>query len=263
LLHQASYQFPKIPLLHHYRSAHPALIAFSNKHFYEGKLTAYPSSELKEYPIKHHLVEKAVFENRVNDVEAKAIAKLISIKLKENKSLGIVAFSEDQLARIWKHLEGSIQDELLHHQETHGGFFKALENVQGDECDSLIIGFGYAPNENGDFHLRFGPMNTENGRKRLNVLLTRARESIDFFCSVKASDFKLSDNESINLLRQWIAFSERSESNQELVFPYGLSPTIDGNTLTFDRIQTALPKAREVATLQNVLEQRGWNVQYS
>ena len=263
LLHQASYQLPKIPLLHHYRSAHPGLIAFSNKHFYEGKLTAYPSSELKKYPIRHHFVENAVFENRVNDVEAQALAAHISSQLTTKKSLGIVAFSEDQLTQIWKHLNGNLQNELLHHQETHGGFFKTLENVQGDECDSLIIGFGYAPKENGDFHLRFGPMNTENGRKRLNVLLTRARESIDFFCSVKASDFKLSDNESINLLRQWIAFSEKSESNQEIVFPYELAPKIHDNTLTFDRVQTALSKAREVATLQNVLEQRGWKIQYS
>ena len=135
--------------------------------------------------------------------------------------------------------------------------------MQGDECDSLIIGFGYAPNENGDFHLRFGPMNTENGRKRLNVLLTRARESIDFFCSVRSSDFKLSDNESINLLRQWIAFSERNESNNEVVFPYDLEPKIEGRTLVFNRIQNTLPTAREIVTLQSVLESRGWNVQFA
>ncbi|MFK7785713.1 MAG: AAA domain-containing protein [Crocinitomicaceae bacterium] len=262
LLHQASYQFPKVPLLHHYRSAHPSLIAFSNKHFYEGKLTAYPSSDVNEHPIKHHFIENAVFENRVNEIEAKAIAAHISNLLTKKKSLGIVAFSEEQLACIWKQLDASAQEELLLHQESHGGFFKALENVQGDECDSLVIGFGYAPNQDGDFHLRFGPINTENGRKRLNVLLTRARESIDFFCSVKASDFKLSENESINLLRQWIAFSEKSQSNGNVVFPYGLNPRVNGNSLTFDRIQTVLSKAREVATLQNVLEQRGWKVEY-
>ncbi len=262
LLHQASYQFTKVPLLHHYRSAHPSLIAFSNKHFYEGKLTAYPSSDLNEHPIKHHYIENAVFENRINDREAKAIAAHISKRLTQKKSLGIVAFSEEQLACIWKQFDASTQEELLLHQETHGGFFKALENVQGDECDSLVIGFGYAPNPGGDFHLRFGPMNTENGRKRLNVLLTRARESIYFFCSVKASDFKLSENESINLLRQWIAFSEKSESNRDVAFPYGLSPHVDGHSLTFNKIQTVLPKAREVATLQSVLEQRGWKLEY-
>jgi len=263
LLHQASYHFPKIPLLHHYRSVHPELIAFSNKHFYDGKLTAYPSANERQHPIRHHFVENATFENRANETEAKAIAAHISLQLNEEKSLGIVAFSEEQLSCIWRQLDASSQEALLTHQETHGGFFKALENVQGDECDSLIIGFGYAPNEDGDFHLRFGPMNTANGRKRLNVLLTRARESIDFFCSVKSSDFKLSDNESINLLRQWIAFSEKSEANNEVFFPYGLNPKIEAKSLIFNQIHTTLPKARELATLQNVLEHRGWNVQYS
>ena len=263
LLHQASYHFPKVPLLHHYRSAHPELIAFSNKHFYDGKLTAYPSSRSTERPIKHHFIENALFKDRVNEIEAKAIARHISIKLKEKKSIGIVAFSEEQLAYIWKQLDASTQDTFFNHQEIHGGFFKALENVQGDECDSLIIGFGYAPNENGDFHLRFGPMNTENGRKRLNVLLTRARESIDFFCSVKSSDFKLSDNESINLLRQWISFSERSESSNQVTFPHGLTPRVEGNSLVFERIQETLPNARELATLESVIENRGWNVSYA
>ena len=263
LLHQASYYFPKVPLLHHYRSVHPELIAFSNKHFYEGKLTAYPSAQSTERPIKHHFIENAVFIDRVNEIEAKAIASHISISIKQPKSIGIVAFSEEQLACIWKQFDSETQEKLLNHQETHGGFFKALENVQGDECDSLIIGFGYAPNENGDFHLRFGPMNTSNGRKRLNVLLTRARESIDFFCSVRSSDFKLSDNESINLLRQWIAFSETDFSASHVQFPYGLTPKIDGSTLTFNRIQEYLPNSREVATLQNVLENRGWDVSYA
>lgn len=263
LLHQASYYFPKVPLLHHYRSAHPQLIAFSNKHFYDGKLRAYPSAQSTEQPIKHHFVENATFIDRVNESEAKTIATHISNSLKRPKSIGIVAFSEEQLACIWKQLDSEIQEKLRVHQETHGGFFKALENVQGDECDCLIIGFGYAPNENGEFHLRFGPMNTANGRKRLNVLLTRARESIDFFCSVRSSDFKLSDNESINLLRQWISFSETNSSTNHLSFPHGLTPKIDGSALTFNRIQDFLPNAREVATLQSVLESRGWKLHYS
>ena len=263
LLHQASYYFPKVPLLHHYRSVHPELIAFSNKHFYEGKLSAYPSVHSSKRPITRHFIENAVFIDRVNELEAKAIASHISIKLKQTKSIGIVAFSEEQLACIWKQLDSEVQEKLRIHQDTYGGFFKAVENVQGDECDFLIIGFGYAPNETGDFHLRFGPMNTANGRKRLNVLLTRARESIDFFCSVRSSDFKLSDNESINLLRQWIAFAESDFAASKVQFPYGLTPKIEGETLTFDRIQEYLPNSREVATLQSVLESRGWNVSYA
>lgn len=263
LLHQASYHFSKVHLLHHYRSSHPSLIAFSNKHFYEDKLSAYPSVEHHEHPIRHHFVGNAVFTDRTNLMEAKAIAQFISTRLTETKSMGIVAFSEEQLNCVWKQLDSSDQEKLIVHQEKHGGFFKALENVQGDECDRLVIGFGYAPNEQGSFHLRFGPMNTANGRKRLNVLLTRSRESIDFFCSVRSSDFKLSDNESINLLRQWIAFSEKQDIMNHVQFPHELQPAINGKTLTFHQIQHKLASAREVATLQQVLENRGWMVAYT
>lgn len=262
LLHQASYHFPKVPLLHHYRSAHPELIAFSNKHFYGGQLSAYPSAKRDQAPITHHFVEGATFENRRNEVEATAIVRFISNQLPRSKSIGIVAFSEEQLNCITQQLDSNTYEALLAHQETHGGFLKALENVQGDECDHLIIGFGYAPNNDGDFHMRFGPMNTQNGRKRLNVLLTRARESIDFFCSVKSTDFKLSDNESINLLRQWIAFSEQQAELSSVKFPHDLHPEVTGSTLTFYRIQEKLPQARELATLQSVLEMRGWTVEY-
>ncbi len=262
LLHQARYYFPKVPLLHHYRSEHPDLIAFSNKHFYEGKLRAYPSYSLNQRPLTHHFVEGGRFIDRTNEPEAKALVSHLKSKLASQKSIGVVAFSEEQLNCIWKTLGSEFQEAFMEHQEKHGGFFKALENVQGDECDALIIGFGYAQNETGDFHKRFGPMNTANGRKRLNVLLTRARVTIDFFCSVRSSDFTLSDNESINLLRQWIAFSENARTTETIAFPYGLTPTIEGNSIQFNRIQEELVNARELTTLQGVLEGRGWNVQY-
>lgn len=263
LLHQARYYFPKVPLLHHYRSEHPDLIAFSNAHFYEGKLRAYPSYSQNQRPLTHHFVEGGRFVDRTNEREAMALVAHLKTRLNSTKSMGVVAFSEEQLNCIWKALGAELQETFLEYQEKNGGFFKTLENVQGDECDALIIGFGYAPNETGDFHKRFGPMNTANGRKRLNVLLTRARGTIDFFCSVRSSDFTLSDNESINLLRQWIAFSERAQSTETIAFPYGLSPTIDGNSIQFSRIQEVLSNARELSTLQGVLESRGWNVEYA
>jgi hypothetical protein len=79
---------------------------------------------------------------------------------------------------------------------------------------------------------------------------------------VKSTDFKLSDNESINLLRQWIAFSENNISETKLDLPFGLKGTIKDNTIEFSEIQETLPNAREIATLQSVLSNRGWMVKY-
>ncbi|MCH2223636.1 MAG: DUF4011 domain-containing protein [Crocinitomicaceae bacterium] len=261
LLHQANYQLDKIKLQHHYRSIHSQLIEFSNIHFYDNHLCNYPAPS-SGMVISHHYVENALFENRSNKKEATAVGIQIEKALETNKTIGIVAFSEEQLKCIWETLPQKIQTKLEIQLEKNRGFFKALENIQGDECDQLIISFGYGRNNDGDFHMRFGPMNMETGRKRLNVLLTRAKECIHFFCSVHSSNFKLSDNESINLLRKWIQFSERSSKADNLKFPFGLTPVINGNELTFHKIQEVIPNARELVTLHSLLTQRGWIVKY-
>ena len=262
LLHQANYHWNKVHLQHHYRSVHPDLIAFSNKHFYNGELKAYPSYSSMT-PLHHHYVEEGKFIDRQNEIEAKTLATAIETALTSNGSVGIVAFSEEQLNCIWHSMSEKSQQILSEKIDNNQGFFKALENVQGDECDHLFISFGYGKNADNEFHMRFGPMATSNGRKRLNVLLTRAIRSIDIFCSVRSTDFKLSDNESINLLRQWMAYSENYQPAQLLSFPFELNPDIDDNQLTFHRIQEKLPLSQEIVTLHNVLENRGWAISYN
>ncbi len=262
LLHQANYHLKKVPLSHHYRSNHPDLIAFSNKHIYNNQLKAYPSFK-SEKPIQHMFCEKGGFLNRQNEVEAKEIAKEIEVRLNHKNSVGIVAFSEEQLNCIWNNLSAKTQGKLTARQDENTVFFKALENVQGDECDHLLISFGFSKNEDGELHHRFGPMNTVNGRKRLNVLVTRAKETISFYCSIKSTDFKLSSNESVNLLRQWVQFSESYSENEQLSFPHDLTPNVNLNTLTFNSVQNQLSSAKELVTLQNVLMSRGWKVDYN
>ena len=261
LLHQANYHLKKISLSHHYRSNHPDLIAFSNKHIYNNQLKSYPSFK-SERPIQHYFCDKGVFVNRQNEVEAKEIAKEIEVRLNSRTSIGIVAFSEEQLNCIWNNLSSKTQGKLTLRLEENTAFFKSLENVQGDECDHLLISFGFSKNEDDELHHRFGPMNTVNGRKRLNVLVTRAKETISFYCSIKSTDFKLSSNESVNLLRQWIQFSETYSEDENRTFPHGLHPTEKSNTLIFKSIQNQLSSAKELVTLQNVLNKRGWKVNY-
>lgn len=262
LLHQASFYWERTPLLHHYRSSHPDLIAFSNKHFYENELEAYPTYQC-ELPLRHHFIENGRFIDRVNPEEAKYISRLVKEALRSTNEIGVVAFSEEQLKCIWDELEPSDQALLSERLDQNNGFFKAVENVQGDECDHLIISFGYGKNENDEFHLRFGPMNTVNGRKRLNVLLTRSRKRIDFVSSVKSSDFKLTDNESINLIKQWLHFIENYSFDDTLVMPHDLDTSCRSNEITITAIHSKLNSAREIVTNQAVLEQRGWKIVYN
>jgi len=262
VLHQASFYWNTIGLKHHYRSEHPALIHFSNKHFYKNELVAFPSVQQELQPIMWHYCEKGRFINRKNQEEAKHVAELIEKVIDSANVLGIVAFSESQLAEINGHLSSKTLEKLEERIENDTAFFKALENVQGEECDLLIISFGYGYSEENEFHMRFGPMNSKNGTKRLNVLLTRARKKIDFFSSVKASDFKLRSNEAINLLRQFLLQLENATTTDNSDFPFGLTPQISSNQLTIEHVYEKMHDAEEVLTLVSVLENRGWNLAF-
>lgn len=266
LLHQAGFYWKNRSLKHHYRSVHPALIEFSNRHFYSNSLIAYPSANSVDNPIQLHRCENGIFENRVNEEEAKMVVGLIERKLQLSDSFGVVAFSESQLDCIWKKLNPTTQSHISEKIETGNVFFKSLENVQGEESDQLIISLGYAKNREGDFQLRFGPINQKNGSKRLNVLLTRAKKSIDFVTSVSSHDFKISDNESVNLLRLFLIQLENSSTHplSKLHFPFGLIPEItpssNGNIIHFPAIYSRLSDANELVTFQRVLENRGWEI---
>lgn len=66
-------------------------------------------------------------------------------------------------------------------------FIRNLENVQGDERDIVIISYTYAPREpGGALFQRFGPLNTEGGERRFNVLITRAKWRMEVFSSIRS-----------------------------------------------------------------------------
>ena len=165
---------------------------------------------------------------------------------------------------IWKSCSPRVQDLITAKQEENQLFFKALENVQGDEADILIISLGYARNPEGSFQMRFGPLNQANGHKRLNVLLTRAKQEMHFFTSVKATDFELSENESVNLLRRFLTDLEQfQDSRKELVFPYGLEVTeLEKNRVHFKNSYAQIPNASDLVTFHRVMKQRGWVLYY-
>jgi len=263
LLHQASFYWKNVGLKHHYRSEHPELLRFSNYHFYNNELITFPSFKQEKTPVNWHFSKNGIFDERKNEIEAKAVAVYIEKVIDSKEMIGIVAFSETQLAEIYTQLSPQTKEKLEIRLDSDTAFFKALENVQGEECDQLIISLGYGKNENGEFHMRFGPLNTKNGSKRLNVLLTRARKKIDFFSSVKGSDFKISSNEAIDLLRLYLLQLE-SLSNEVIPqqFPYSLLPNVTGNSLAFESIYAKIQNANELVTLVNVMENRGWKISF-
>jgi len=171
-------------LLWHYRSRDERLIALSNIEIYGNSLTTFPASDSHD-AVEHVLVLNGkhlkVATNSQND-EVEKVLDLIRLHLREHpdESLGVITFGTSHLRKLELalHQERARNTELdnwLDLQIVEPFFLKNLERVQGDERDAIIISTGYGKDANGKMNLRWGPLNSENGRRRLNVAITRAK----------------------------------------------------------------------------------------
>jgi superfamily I DNA and/or RNA helicase len=261
LMQQSAFYSEKHFLSYHYRSAHPDLISFSNSYFYENRLHVFPLSKMNEV-VSFHFVEDGCFIDRKNVAEAKAIADFLE-NYSWKKSIGLVAFSEEQLNCILEACSPKVIEHLEKQQEQNRGFVKALEKVQGDEADCLVISFGYGKNSEGEFTNRFGPVNQAEGHKRLNVLFSRAKEKIEFFASVCSADFQLSENESVNLLRKWFVFCENADrKSNKLQIPFKLEFTTEGNKIAVKNASSSIESAEDLLTFHQIMSLRNWKINY-
>jgi hypothetical protein len=74
-----------------------------------------------------------------------------------------------------------------------GLFVKNLENVQGDERDHIIISTTFGPDAENKFRRNFGALSRLGGERRLNVLVTRARDMIHVLTSIPRSEYLSSE----------------------------------------------------------------------
>jgi hypothetical protein len=214
LLHQAAFYLPSKHLRHHYRSEDPSLIAFSNQHFYDNSLVVWPSRTDANSGLFDHYIQDGCYEQQQNKREAKAVAKQLKNQLHNSQKFGLVAFSEAQLSCIYQELSSSEQAHLEQRIQERSAFFLALEQVQGEECEILLISFGYAKNEAQQFSLKLGPMTQAQSGRRLNVLLTRAQKALHFYSSVRAADFPSKRSAATNKLWEWFVFLENNKVTQ-------------------------------------------------
>lgn len=261
LLDHAAFYLPSYKLQYHYRSENPALIDFSNQHFYNNSLISFPSSGSSEKAIQWHYIENAIYQDGVNLKEAKWTAEFLRSKMKLNAAkLGVVAFSANQLQAILNYFSPQEQSLIEELQDKDLLFFKTLDQVQGDECDEIIISFGYAYSEKGTFDMRFGPVNLDSGSKRLNVLFSRAKKTIHFISSVKSSDFSLSNNESIRILLKWFIHIENPLMENKNIFKVHHFRQLDEKTLEIKNLADWSTNVFDLMSLTLVLKNRGWNL---
>lgn len=220
----------------HYRSKHHTLIAFSNFHFYHGSLTVFPSAfeDHPEFGVRDRFVG-GTFNDHTNPQEAKAIVEAVidHVKNRGHESLGVATMNFEQREYIDELLEERLRNDpfgrtfaerMQNHKEPL--FIKNLENVQGDERDVIFISMTYGPREpRGPVPQRFGPINTELGWRRLNVLFTRARMRVVVFRSLEPEEIKLEPGKTSGLpaFRGYLAYA-KGERLQQPPTPSGQEP---------------------------------------
>lgn len=209
-------RLPRLWLSWHYRSRDEGLIAFSNRYYYEGRLSSFPAPPegREELGISWRHVN-GQFERgkkRVNRAEADAVVAEVRAILaaKPEASIGVVTFNVEQRDLVLDLLEAARDervDAALARLEDPL-FVKNLENVQGDERDVVLFTLAFSPDpETGKLPLNFGPLNRAGGERRLNVAITRARERVVIFSSFTPEHIELDRTSSTGLehLRDYLA----------------------------------------------------------
>ena len=166
----------------HYRSKHPLLIQFSNAAIYS-RLVVKPNRH--DYVPIRFVDVQGTWENRHNDAEAKKLIEILQgLKIGQDiPSILVATLNTDQrnhiLTTIEKEREVNAEFARRMAQFEDAGFgVKNLENLQGDECDIVMLSVGYGKSPDGRFRKNYGPMNQKHGYRLLNVLITRARHKI-------------------------------------------------------------------------------------
>lgn len=259
-------RFPELMLRWHYRSRDERLIAFSNAAIYGGRLQTFPCA-FRTHP-NLGVGLRAVAgtydraRTRTNPVEAKAVVDELAKRLRSpdasptNRSLGVVAFSLAQQTAIQ-----DLFDELVDGDDdvrrTVGELeepvlIKNLESIQGDERATMLFSIGYGRDESGRMAMNFGPMNRAGGERRLNVAITRAREQMLVFSTIRAGDIDLARTgaSGVRLLRDFLEFAEHG----------ALTPGSAGAaSATGASVHAGRPDALE-QSIAHALEARGWTV---
>lgn len=181
----------------HYRSRDERLIAVSNEHVYHRSLTTFPAADAQD-AVRHVEVPASPGINgsaNSPEVEVAAVVELVRehVRRHPGESLGIIAFGAKHEARIEAALfqamaEDPAFERALNARTDEPWFVKAIERVQGDERDAVILSVGYGKGADGRLRYFWGPLLREGGERRLNVAISRAKRRMTLVTSFSPDD---------------------------------------------------------------------------
>lgn len=221
ILEMANQAFTKRQLRWHYRSRDDRLIRYSNHAVYDNNLIIFPSPNQRTENGRTGVSLVRIegnYKSGLNRGEAKAVIEetLRFMAEQPHRSLGVVTMNKKQQEFLEEQFYHILNDnpaaaEYVEHWNSHKDglesfFIKNLESVQGDERDVIFISTVYGAERPGEkVAQRFGPINGVAGRRRLNVLFTRAKEQMVTFSSMEANDVT-AKNPGTEMLRGWLEY---------------------------------------------------------
>lgn len=232
LLDLANTFLESVRLKWHYRSKNEELISFSNHYIYKDYLITFPISRMKKEDegLEYYCVPEGIYDRggtRTNKEEAKLVSKLIieNIEKYPERSIGVVTFSVCQKNCIQNTLMEELKDIKQDNLEKYNKimlyindesvkepfFIKNLENVQGDERDTIIFSICYGKDsEDGALAYNLGRLTRDEGRKRINVATSRSKINMKVVCSFDPEDLVISKEEQTGLaaLKQFLCYAK-------------------------------------------------------
>ncbi len=208
LMHEIQNVIP-IKLLWHYRSISEELIQFSNKMFYNSSLIFYPCTYKNEDYGIHLIKVEGEWDERKNKKEADMAIDLFRkhLRTRKSESIGIVTINEEQKKYIIEKL-GKDYLKICGGRES---FVKNIENVQGDERDVVILSIAYTGNNK-----KFGELSiTDEGRKRLNVAITRGRNRMYVLANPELLLLNLDETQEGHFLIDFLRFCDEITTYKE------------------------------------------------
>ncbi len=270
-------RYKELPLSWHYRSEHEELIAYSNHAFYNGLMRTCPNCKpynAEAAPAISWYSANGYWIDRSNEVEADYVVDYIRTHLSEhpNASIGVITFNAEQKTQILNKIDNMCQIDSLfkdligensQRKLDEQLFVKNIENVQGDERDTIVFSVAYAPSEPGGKVIQqFGLLNQDGGENRLNVAVSRARQHVHVVCSIDPElDMNTTNSKYLGpkRLQQYLIYAKavaQRDQTRVLALLSELNPSMKvshaSGTLSFDS-----PFEEEV---YNGLRRKGYDV---
>jgi very-short-patch-repair endonuclease len=201
----------------HYRSRDERLIAFSNRHIYEERLTTFPG--IGGVPAIDHVLVDSIPRDGDEESASAEVQRVVQLVLEHaaqrpNESLGVIAMGIKHANRIQAALDRALDgrrdlDAFFNPEREERFFVKNLEQVQGDERDAIVLTVGYGKDSNGRLPHRFGPLLQKGGERRLNVAISRAKRRMTVVSSFTHVDVdpRRTSARGVELLAKYLRFA--------------------------------------------------------